>query len=319
MHALGRVRKGKMPWCTPQGGRRGQNAAVHTLRGSERAGCCSACPGGVGDSRTQLCTSGGGVAVAERAGPSRANPCPAGRIVEGRMLRCTPGGGQRGQDPAVHMPHAKVFREGRTWLYTSRRGASRRGQNAAVHAPGGRRGQDAVVHTLAGTREGRMPWCMPWGVMAGPGPHHEVDAAVLLAEVLHQLLKPVLFLADLRCSPRGVTAVGSVPPVGTASCEPVSPAREPAQEERGLTSLKLSKAARMISCPPRTRHTAASSSSTSALVLGARGLSVLVPARGGGGRPRAPCPCPCQTEGWTQPHLGFLLLRLRAISFTACG
>lgn len=39
------------------------------------------------------------------------------------------------------------------------------------------------------------------------------------------------------------------------------------------TSLKLSKAARMISCPPRTRHTAASSSSTRAFVLalGGRG------------------------------------------------
>lgn len=37
------------------------------------------------------------------------------------------------------------------------------------------------------------------------------------------------------------------------------------------TSLKLSKAARMMSCPPRTRHTAASSSSTRALVLGRKG------------------------------------------------
>lgn len=34
-----------------------------------------------------------------------------------------------------------------------------------------------------------------------------------------------------------------------------------------FTSLKWSKAARMISCPPLTRHTAASSSSTRALVL----------------------------------------------------
>lgn len=34
-----------------------------------------------------------------------------------------------------------------------------------------------------------------------------------------------------------------------------------------LTSLKFSKAARMMSWPPRTRHTAASSSSTSAFVL----------------------------------------------------
>lgn len=37
------------------------------------------------------------------------------------------------------------------------------------------------------------------------------------------------------------------------------------------TSLKLSKAERMMSCPPRTRHTAASSSSTRALVLGKEG------------------------------------------------
>lgn len=36
---------------------------------------------------------------------------------------------------------------------------------------------------------------------------------------------------------------------------------------RLCTSLKLSNAARMISCPPRTRHTAASSSSTNAFVL----------------------------------------------------
>lgn len=34
-----------------------------------------------------------------------------------------------------------------------------------------------------------------------------------------------------------------------------------------LTSLKLSKAERMISCPPLTRHTAANSSNTSAFVL----------------------------------------------------
>lgn len=40
----------------------------------------------------------------------------------------------------------------------------------------------------------------------------------------------------------------------------------------GLTSLKLSKAARMMSWPPRTRQTAASSSSTSALVLWGHGV-----------------------------------------------
>lgn len=38
-------------------------------------------------------------------------------------------------------------------------------------------------------------------------------------------------------------------------------------KEALLTSLKLSKAERMMSCPPLTRHTAASSSNTRALVL----------------------------------------------------
>ncbi len=42
-----------------------------------------------------------------------------------------------------------------------------------------------------------------------------------------------------------------------------------------LTSLKLSKAEMMMSCPPLTRHTAANSSSTSALVLWAVYLNAL--------------------------------------------
>ncbi len=42
-----------------------------------------------------------------------------------------------------------------------------------------------------------------------------------------------------------------------------------------LTSLKLSKAEMMMSCPPLTRHTAANSSSTRALVLWMVYLNVL--------------------------------------------
>lgn len=45
--------------------------------------------------------------------------------------------------------------------------------------------------------------------------------------------------------------------------------------ESSSTSLKLSKAARMMSCPPLTRHTAASSSSTRALVLQREGKVVM--------------------------------------------
>lgn len=75
--------------------------------------------------------------------------------------------------------------------------------------------------------------------------------------------------------------------------------------------MKLSKAARMMSWPPRTRQTAASSSSTSALVLqkhmvqGGQGHGVGKGTEGQEDRDRS--------------YLAFLLLRLRVISLTQAG
>lgn len=101
------------------------------------------------------------------------------------------------------------------------------------------------------------------------------------------------------------------------------------------TSLKLSKAARMMSCPPRTRHTAASSSSTRALVLKEKGQASLVAwwnslARGQGSGGGVAWTAILRTETESAglearnllgygAHLGFLLLRLRAISLTQAG
>lgn len=78
-----------------------------------------------------------------------------------------------------------------------------------------------------------------------------------------------------------------------------------------FTSLKLSKAERMMSCPPLTRQTAASNSKTRALVLS---------------RQIKTCQISMQTgqQGTfllkhKETHLGFLLLRLSVISFTQRG